>query len=158
MPDYPIVEPFYHFSLYPLDLMKSLENRLYSWKNRYGYVGENDGGRQPKPENRDGEKKLLARTIQSYWLAFRARTKTGEARISAPSFPGFLFFRYVKREALSKGEDGRGMPAIPAGRSGRSYWWLALFSLLFHSSGQQRGPGNESSEETSHPEERHLSL
>ena len=37
------------------------ENSLYSWKNRYGGVeGESEEVRQPRPENWDGERKLLA--------------------------------------------------------------------------------------------------
>lgn len=36
------------------------ENTLYSWKNRYGGGGkEAEEGRQSKPENWDGERKLL---------------------------------------------------------------------------------------------------
>ncbi len=36
------------------------ENTLYSWKKRYG--GEEDEGEQPRPENWDGERKLLVLT------------------------------------------------------------------------------------------------
>ena len=35
------------------------ENTLYSWKNKYGGGQEAEPGRGPKPENWDGEKKLL---------------------------------------------------------------------------------------------------